>query len=158
MKKEINEIISHNNTIQDQALSDKIELLIQKQNNVTIPSIILENLSKENEHFGEVLNIIITDDKKCIVLYKTFFIANICKEFLQNDDIYKENKKQNFNIRWFDFEKDENLLPPEVKPLFEELHQKNNKNIKNESENKTANNHNNRNNNIGINMSMNIGL
>ena len=172
MEQEINEIIAHNNTIQDQALSDKIELLIQKQNNVTIPSIILENLSKENEnfeledqkqffnHFGEVLNIIITDDKKCIVLYKTFFIANICKEFLQNEDIYKENKKQNFNIRWFDFEKDENLLPPEVKPLFEELHQKNNKNIKKESENKTANNQNNNNrnnnNNIGINMSMNI--
>ena len=136
MEQEINEIISHNNTIQDQALSDKIELLIQKQNNVTIPSVILENLSKENEnfeledqkqffnHFGEVLNIIITDDKKCIVLYKTFFIANICKEFLQNDDIYKENKKQNFNIRWFDFEKDENLLPLEVKPLFEELAKK----------------------------------
>ena len=170
MEQEINEIIAHNNTIQDQALSDKIELLIQKQNNITIPSIILENLSKENEnfeledqknffnHFGEVLNIIITD-KKCIVLYKTFFIANICKKFLQNENIYKENKKQNFNVRWFDFEKDEGLLLPEIKPLFQELHLKNSQNItKNAPENKATNyqNNNNRNSNIGINMSMNI--
>ena len=36
MEQEINEIIVQNNTIQDQALSDKIELLIQKQNNVTM--------------------------------------------------------------------------------------------------------------------------
>ena len=171
MEKEINEIISHNNTIQDPVLSEKIEILIQKQNNVTIPCIILENISKENEnfeledqkqffnHFGEVLNIIITD-KKSIVLFKTFFIANICKGFLQNENIYKDNKMENFNVRWFDFEKDENLLLQEIKPLFEDLHKKNIKNLKqNSSENKTINNqnnNNNRNNNIGINMSMNI--
>ena len=171
MEQEINEIISHNNTIQDPVLSEKIEILIQKQNNVTIPCIILENISKENEnfeledqkqffnHFGEVLNIIITD-KKSIVLFKTFFIANICKGFLQNENIYKDNKMENFNVRWFDFEKDENLLLQEIKPLFEDLHKKNIKNLKqNSSENKTINNqnnNNNRNNNIGINMSMNI--
>ena len=66
---------------------------------------------------------------------------------------------ENFNVRWFDFEKDENLLLQEIKPLFEDLHKKNIKNLKqNSSENKTINNqnNNNRNNNIGINMSMNI--
>ena len=48
MEEEINEIINHNNTIQDPLLSEKIELKLQKQNNITIPSIILEYLSPEN--------------------------------------------------------------------------------------------------------------
>ena len=172
MEQEINEIIEHNNSIQDPVLSEKIELLIQKQNNITIPSIILEYLSSENEifelqdlkkffdHFGEVLNIIITD-KKCIVLFKTFFIANICKEFLENEDIYKENKKQNFSIRWFDLEKDENVLVPKIKPLFNEIHKKYAQNLQNNSsENKTQKNqnNNNRNNNIGIKMNMNMNI
>ena len=39
---DINEIISHQNTIQDKSLSDKIELRLQKDNKISIPSIILE--------------------------------------------------------------------------------------------------------------------
>ena len=80
MEQEINDIIAHHNIIQDPGVSEKIELLIQKQNNITIPSIILEYLSQENEafilddqkkffdHFGEVLNIII-NEKKILVLF-----------------------------------------------------------------------------------------
>jgi hypothetical protein len=101
MDEEVNKIILNHNTIQDPIISEKIELKIQKLNNISIPSIILEYLSSENEefeledlkqffnNFGEVLNIVIID-KKSIVLFKTFFIANICKEFLQSEN--------NFNI------------------------------------------------------------
>ena len=117
MEQEINEIINNNNTIQDPILSEKLELKLQKQNNITIPSIILEYLSPEPEifeiedlkkffnHFGEVLNIIIID-KKSIILFKTFFIATVCKEFLENENYYKENMKKNFSVRWFNFEKE----------------------------------------------------
>ena len=172
MEQEINDIIAHHNIIQDPGVSEKIELLIQKQNNTTIPSIILEYLSQENEafvledqkqffdHFGEVLNIII-NEKKILVLFKTFFIANICKKFLENENIYKDNKKENFKVRWFDFEKDENLLAETIRPVYIDFHNKNLKNLKqNTSENKTVNNqnYNNANNNIGIKMNMNMNI
>ena len=172
MEQEINDIINNKNIIRDPGTAEKIELLIQKQNNVTIPSIILEYLSQENEvfdlqdqkqffdHFGEVLNIIIKE-KKIIVLYKTFFIAYICKKFLENENYYKDNKKENFKVRWFDFEKDEKLLAEEIRPVYKEYHKKNIKNLKpNISENKTVNNqnYNNANNNIGIKMNMNMNI
>ncbi len=171
MEQEINDIIFNKNTIQNELLSQKIELKIQKLYNISIPSIILEFLSSEDKnfeledlkqffgHFGEVLNIILLE-KKCIVLFKTFFIANICKEFLQIEDNYKENKKKNFNVRWFDYEKDQNLLLPEIKPLFEDIYKKNIINIKS-VDNKTLvnnQNNNNANNNIGIKMNMNMNI
>ena len=172
MEQEINDIIAHHNIIQDSGVSEKIELLIQKQNNITIPSIILDYLSQENEafdlddlkqffdHFGEVLNIIIKE-KKILVLFKTFFIANICKNFLENEKIYKDNKKENFKVRWFDFEKDENLLAETIRHVYVDFHNKNIINLKqNTSENKTVNNqnYNNANNNIGIKMNMNMNI
>ena len=175
MEQEINEIIAHNNTIQEPLLSEKIELKIQKQNNITIPSIIFEYLSPENEifeledlkkffnHFGEVLNITIID-KKSIILFKTFFIANICKEFLEKEACFKENMKKNFSVRWFDFEKDESLLPQKIKPIFNEINKNNIINIKRNSvDNNIVNNQNNNtnnsnNNNIGIKMNMNMNI
>ena len=172
MEQEINDIIFNKNTIQNEILSQKIELKIQKLYNISIPSIILEFLSSEDKnfeledlkqffgHFGEVLNIILLE-KKCIVLFKTFFIANICKEFLQTEECFKENMKNNFTVRWFDFENDHHLLLQEIKPLFEEIYKKNIINIKNIEEKKLGNNQNynsNANNNIGIRMNMNMNI
>ena len=170
MEKEINDILKNHNSIQDPIISEKIELKIQKLYNISIPSIILEYLSPENEifeledlkqffnHFGEVLNILIID-KKAIVLFKTFFIANICKEFLQSDISYKENMKKNFNVRWFDYEKDMELLVPTIKPLFIDIYNKNIINLKqNLIDNKSMSNPNNENNNIGIKMNMNMNI
>ena len=45
---DIKEIISHQNTIQDKSLSDKIELRLQKDLNVSIPSIIIEYINQNN--------------------------------------------------------------------------------------------------------------
>lgn len=172
MEQEINDIIANKYIIKDPGVSEKIELLIQKQNNITIPSIILEYLSQENEvfvledqmkffdHFGEVLNIII-EDKKILVLFKTFFIANICKKFLENENIYIDHQKENFKVRWFDFEKDENLLTEIIRPVYIDYHNKNIKNLKpNTADNKTVSNqnYNNANNNIGIKMNMNMNI
>ena len=167
MEQEINDIILKHNVIKDPIISEKIELYIQKLYNISIPSIILEYLSNENEifeiedlkqffnHFGEVLNIVIID-KKSIVLFKTFFIANICKEFLQSEINYKENMKKNFNVRWFDFEKDNELIIPKIKPIFEEIYNKNIINLKpNAIDDKSVNNENN---NIGIKMNMNMNI
>ena len=172
MEQEINEIINNKNTIKDQKLSQKIELKIQQLENVTVPSVVLEYLSKEEDisfemddfknffdNFGEVLNINILDKKKCIVLFKTFFIAYICKQFLEKEDFYRDNKKKDFNIRWFNYENDHVLLSKEIKPLFEEIHKTNSVNIKDKENNKSTTNQNNNNpnnNNIGINMNMNI--
>ena len=170
MDEEINNIIINHNTIQDPIISEKIELKIQKLYNISIPSIILENLSSENEefeledlktffnNFGEVLNIVITD-KKSIVLFKTFFIANICREFLQSESNYKENMKKNFKVRWFDFQKDNELLLPNIKSIFNEIYNKNIINLKPAStDNKMVNNQGNTNNNIGIKMNMNMNI
>ena len=149
MDEEVNKIILNHNTIQDPIISEKIELKIQKLNNISIPSIILEYLSSENEefeledlkqffnNFGEVLNIVIID-KKSIVLFKTFFIANICKEFLQSENNFKENMKNKFKV---------------------EIHNKNVINLKPISnDNKSTNNQDTTNNNIGIKMNMNMNI
>ena len=172
MEKEINDIITHNNTIQDPVLSEKLELLIQKQNSATIPSIIIEYLSPEEysfelenlkqffNHFGEVLNLIVLG-KKIIVLFKTFFISFVCKEFFQNEKNFKENKKKDFTVRWFDFEKDENLLiSNDIKPIFKEIYRKNAINLKqNSNDNKAKDNQNNNaNNSLDIKMNMNMNI
>ena len=166
---EINEIISHQNTIQDKSLSEKIELKLQKENKICIPAIILEyteqgtkkefeleNLKNFFNNFGEVLYIVIKE-KKSIVLFKTFFIANICKEFLQNDKYSKNEKKKNLVIRWFDYEKDSNLLIDEIKPVFEEIYNKNITNIKQDLKEGNNNIFKNKN-NIGIKMNMNMNI
>ena len=172
---DINLIISHQNTIQDKSLSDKIELRLQKDLNVSIPSIILEYINQNNEensgnfdlenlksffnNFGEVLNIVISD-KKVIVLFKTFFIANICKEYLEREKHFYPGKKDFFKVRWFDFLKDSDLLIENLKRLFGEIYNQNIVNIKPEM--KDLNNmykiNNNMNNNIGIKMNMNMNI
>ena len=165
MEQEINQIINNNNTIQDQMLSDKVELFLQKVNNISIPSIIFEYKSPDNldfeiddlkqfyNHFGEVLNIVIKG-KQSIVLFKTFFSAAICKIYLENKENYKENMNNNFTVRWFDFEKDGITLPPEAKPLFHKIKEEN---IMKEKQN-IINNQTINANNIGINMNLNIPI
>ena len=173
---DINEIISHQNIIQDKSLSDKIELRLQKDHNITIPSIILEFLKTENSeykeefelknlmnffsNFGEVLNIVIKE-KNVIVLFKTFFIGNICKEFLEKENNYLEGKKDFFKVRWFDFQNDSHLLREDIKLIFEKIHNGNIVNIRPEM--KDANNNlykniNGNNNTIGIKMNMNMNI
>ena len=165
MEQEINQIINNNNTIQDQMLSDKVELFLQKVNNISIPSIIFEYKSPDNldfeiddlkqfyNHFGEVLNIVIKG-KQSIVLFKTFFSAAICKIYLESKENYKENMNNNFIVRWFDYEKDGMTLPPEAKSLFQKIKEEN---IMKEKQNlinsQTINA-----NNIGINMNLNMQM
>ena len=170
---DLNEIVTSQNIIKDKSLSEKIELKLQKDNKITIPSIIIElteeqtgNFQMENlfsffNHFGEVLNInIVNGEKKAIILFKTFFIAIICKKFLENERQFKEGKKCCIKVRWFDFEKDSNLLLREdIKTYFETIYYKNIVNIKPEFNNANNNlykNFRNNNNNIGINMNMKI--
>jgi len=165
---DINEIISHQNTIQDKSLSDKIELRLQKDNKISIPSIILEfisldkidqtkvydleNLKNFMNNFGEVLNIVILG-KKAIVLFKTFFIANICKKF------FEKEKEKHFQVRWFNFETDSILLREDIRLLFEKIHNKNIINIRSEMKDNNYNMfNNNANNNIGIKMNMNMNI
>ena len=165
MEEKINPILYNNNSIQDHITANKIEIVIQKLNNITIPSILLEYTSPDNldfelddlkqfyNHFGEVLNIVIKV-KQCIVLFKTFFSAQICKIFLEKKEYYRDNMNNNFIVRWFDINKESHILPPESKELFQQINEKNIKqNILN---NKMLNNINN--NNIAINMNLNMEM
>ena len=171
---DINEIVSQQNIIKDGPLSEKIELRLQKDYNISIPSIIMEYNNQENKeetpclfelenlknffnNFGEVLNIVIAG-KKVIVLFKTFFIANICKEFLENEKHFYEGKKAFFNVRWFDFLKDSELLIENIKSIFEQIYNKNIVNIKPEMKEMNNLYNNNMNNNIGIKMNMNMNI
>ena len=171
---DINEIISHRNIIQDKSLSEKIEIKIQKKYNISIPSIILEientsndqnsgldleNLKTFFNHFGEVLNIVILE-KKAIVLFKTFFIALICKEFFEKKIRIREDKKSSIKVRWFDFQKENNLLLREdVKLIFGRIFCDNIGNIKPElKELKNIYQNMAPNNNIGIKMNMNMNI
>ena len=144
--------------IKDEILLQKIELSIKLINNITIPAIILEYNSNEDKlfelndlkqfysRFGEVFNITIKG-KQNIVLFKTFFSANICKIYLENKENYKDNNKKTFSVRWFDIIRDNYLIPNELKEVFENIskanYNNNNNNINNEI-------------NIGVKMDMNL--
>jgi len=164
---------TNNKNIQDSVTAEKIELLIQQKYNITIPSLIFEYLSTENvdfevndlknfyNQFGDVVDFTI-NGKMSIVLYDTFLSAECCKEFLFNENNFKENMKKKFSIKWFDYEKDKNLLPQQIKSQFETIHNQNICNIKelnkqniiNTNKNR-LNNSNNNINNININQNQN---
>ena len=132
---------SNNKDIKEPFMAENIEILIQKMNNKTIPSIIFEYISDKDANFeindlknfytsfGEIIDFIIKG-KLSIVLYKTFFSANACKEFLLNENNFKDNMKNNFLVRWFDYEKDISILPAEIQKIFKEIHNKNINNLK----------------------------
>ena len=168
MEQDINQIILNNKAIQNQMLSEQTDLMIQKLNNISIPSFIYEYISPDNldfelddlkqfyNHFGEVLNIVIKG-KQNIVLFKTFFSAIVCKTFLENKENYKDKNNKNFIVRWFDFEKDSNILPPESKSLFQSIYDKNIMNIKQNLINNNGINNLNAN-NMGMNMNLNMQM
>ena len=153
--------------IQDSNTAEKIELLIQQKHNITIPALFFEFLSTENmdfeindlksfyTQFGEIVDFSIKG-KSSIVLFKTFFSADVCREFLLNENNYKDNMKNNFLIRWFDYDKDKSNLPPEMENIFETIHNQNLSNIKDNKQkvinmintNKTRMNNSNNNNNL----------
>jgi len=150
---------TNNKNIQDAVIAEKIELLIQQKYNVTIPSLVFEYLSPENidfevndlktfySQFGEPIDFAIKG-KVSIVLYETFFAAECCREFLLNENNFKENMKKNFLIRWFIYEKDKQNLPTEMEKTFESIHKRNLNNIKDNNKHKMMNEMNNSNNNI----------
>ena len=131
-----------NKNIQDSITAEKIEVLIQQKYNITIPALVFEYLSTESmdfeindlktfyTQFGDVIDFAIKG-KLSIVLYNTFFAAECCREFLLNENNFKENMKENFLIKWFDYEKDMNYLPSEMENIFETIHNRNLNNINN---------------------------
>ena len=158
---------TNNKNIQDSNTAEKIELLIQQKHNITIPALFFEFLSTENmdfeindlksfyTQFGEIVDFSIKG-KSSIVLFKTFFSADVCREFLLNENNYKDNMKNNFLIIWFDYDKDKSNLPPEMENIFETIHNQNLSNIKDNKQkvinmintNKTRMNNSNNNNNL----------
>ena len=126
--------------IKDQHTMEKLELIVQQKYNITIPALYFENLSQENLDFegndlksaftklGEVSDFI-NKGKICIVLYKTFMDAEVCREYFMTESFYKDNLKNNFSIRWFNYDKDMNQISPEMEKKFEHIHNKNAPNI-----------------------------
>ena len=131
-----------NKDIKEPFMAENIELLLQQTNNVFIPAIVFEYISKKDvdfeindlrnfySSFGEVVDFIIKG-KLSIVLYKTFFAANACREFLLNENNFKDNMKNNFLVRWFDLEKDIYNLPGDMQEVFKDIQIKNIYKLKN---------------------------
>ena len=140
--------------IQDPIIAEKIELYIQQSENITLPAIIFEYIGKENsdfetndlknfyEQFGEIEDFVL-NSKISVVLFKTFFSANTCRDFLENENNFKNNLKKDFNVRWFKLENDSNLINEESKIKYEEISNKNLINIKQNTLNIFYNNSNN---------------
>ena len=127
--------------LQDPMVSEKIELFIQQSENVTIPAIVFEYLSKDNtdfeandlrnfyEQFGEIDDFEL-NGKISVVLFKLFFAANTCREFLQNEHNFKDNMKKDFRVRWFNLNDDYQLISDEAQIKYEEISNKNSINLK----------------------------
>jgi hypothetical protein len=127
--------------LQDPMVSEKIELFIQQSENVTIPAIVFEYLSKDNtdfeandlrnfyEQFGEIEDFEL-NGKISVVLFKLFFAANTCREFLQNEHNFKDNMKKDFRVRWFNLNEDYQLISEESQIKYEEISNKNSINLK----------------------------
>ena len=130
-----------NKETQDPIVSEKIELFIQQNENVTLPAIVFEYLSKDNtdfeendlrnfyEQFGEIQDFQL-NGKISVVLFKLFFAANTCREFLQNEHNFKDNMKKDFMVRWFNLDNDSDLIPEEMRGKYEQISQKNSINLK----------------------------
>ena len=132
----------YNKEIEEPIVSEKIELFIQQSENVTIPAIVFEYLLKDNSDFdaNDLRNFyeqfgIIEDfelnGKISVVLFKLFFAANTCREFLQNEHNFKDNMKKDFNVRWFNLNEDSELIPEEVRNKYEQISKKNAINLSN---------------------------
>lgn len=145
-------------------LKEKVELSIKLANNISIPAIILEYRNNDNlnfnledlklfyARFGKVWNIIIAG-KQSIVLFKNFFSAYICKLSLENKENYKNNLGDNFVVRWFELNRDINLVRDDMKEIFLNI---SNKNLM--MMNAGNNNINNNDISIGVKMDMNLNF
>ena len=165
------------------SLSSKIEKFIQESQGVTIPSIVFEYLSKEDkdfeykdlknfyEQFGDIDEFEL-NGKISVVLFKSFFAANVCREFLSNEHNFKDNLKKDFKVRWFEIDKDNELINQKLLEKFQKINEKNKfylnlnlKNLKNgKNKNKQTNNNNdldindNSNNEMGMKINFNINM
>ena len=165
------------------SLSSKIEKFIQESQGVTIPSIVFEYLSKEDkdfeykdlknfyEQFGDIDEFEL-NGKISVVLFKSFFAANVCREFLSNEHNFKDNLKKDFKVRWFEIDKDNELIDQKLLEKFQKIDEKNKfylnlnlKNLKNgKNKNKQSNNNNdldindNSNNEMGMKINFNINM
>ena len=149
-------------------LYDKIEIFIQQTENIFIPAIIFEYLSKENinfdgndliefyEQFGDIEDFQLKG-KISIVLFTTFFSVNTCKEFLENKNNFKDNINADFKVRWFDYQNDFEYLSEERKEKYKNIMMKNILELKKKSliyfKDQNNNFHNNINQNNSINNS-----
>ena len=121
---------------ENKILYDKIEIFIQQTENIFIPAIIFEYLSKENinfdgndliefyEQFGDIEDFQLKG-KISIVLFTTFFSVNTCKEFLENKNNFKDNINADFKVRWFDYQNDFEYLSEERKEKYKNIMMKN---------------------------------
>ena len=165
------------------SLSSKIEKFIQESQGVTIPSIVFEYLSKEDkdfeykdlknfyEQFGDIDEFEL-NGKISVVLFKSFFAANVCREFLSNEHNFKDNLKKDFKVKWFEIDKDSELIDQKLLEKFQKIDEKNKfylnlnlKNLKNgKNKNKQSNNNNdldindNSNNEMGMKINFNINM
>ena len=143
------------NKPQNSEVIEKIELFIQQHEYVSIPSIVFEYLSIESpdfdesdlifffEQFGEIEEFIL-NGKVCVVLFKTFFSANTCREFLNNEHNFINNmKKKDFSVRWFNLENDYKLINNETRNNYQQISIKNSFNLHTNLMSMTLNNINN---------------
>ena len=152
------------------SLSSKIEKFIQESQGVTIPSIVFEYLSKEDkdfeykdlknfyEQFGDIDEFEL-NGKISVVLFKSFFAANVCREFLSNEHNFKDNLKKDFKVKWFEIDKDSELIDQKLLEKFQKIDEKNkfylNLNLKNLKNGKNKNKQTNNNNDLDINDNLN---
>ena len=147
--------MQENLTDLDSSNDEKIELYIQKTENVSIPALVFMNISESENRpdfeyndlyvlfgrFGKVENINLKGNI-CVVLFEKFFSACLAIQFLNSEKNYKENMRGMFNVRWYNKDIDEKLVNDENKAKFNQLYEKNIKNI-NTSENEQVKNQNN---------------
>ena len=96
---------------------------------MTIPAIVFEYISKDSSdfdyndlksffsQFGAVDSFDLKG-KTSIVLFKSFFSANVCHKFLSNENNFKDNMKNSFTVRWFKLENDDHLLSDELRQKY----------------------------------------
>jgi hypothetical protein len=98
----------------DKNMLDQIEYLIQQQFQVFSPALVFEYKPTNKEfggwdyddlyeffsHFGEIDTLEI-NARVALILFKTFMDAYTTREFLMNTENFKEQEKNNFNVRWY---------------------------------------------------------
>jgi hypothetical protein len=131
-----------NNLDNENAITfQQIESFIQHNENVCIPAILFEYNTSEQiifdefdlynffEKFGEIIEFQFIKNS-AIVLFRSFFSANTCREFLNNGHNFKDNQNNKINVRWFNLNKDIYLLPDFLKEKFYNIFLNNSFNLK----------------------------